>query len=151
MKPSEKIESMGMTLPPVAAPVGAYVPAVRYGNIVVTSGQLPVVDGKLTCTGKVGADVTIERAAEAASAAVMNALAAAAQAAGGIDAIGQIIRVGAFVNSAPGFTDQAKVANGASDLLSEIFSQAGKHARAAVGVSELPLNASVEIELMVHL
>jgi enamine deaminase RidA (YjgF/YER057c/UK114 family) len=105
-------------------------------------------DGRLTCTGRVGADVTLEDAAMAAELAALNAVAAAASAAGGIDHIERIVRVCVFVNSAAGFTDQPKVANGASDLLGKIFGDAGKHVRSAVGVAELPLNAAVELELV---
>ncbi len=150
MKPSEQLAALAIQLPTVAAPVGSYVPAARTGNLVLTSGQLPVRDGKLICAGKVGSDVTLEQAAEAARVAVLNAIAAAAGAAGGLDNIARVLRLGVFVNSAPGFTDQAKVANGASDLLVKIFGDPGKHARAAVGMAELPLGAAVELELMVE-
>lgn len=148
MTPATALESLGITLPPAAAPVGSYVPAIRVGSLVLTSGQIPVQGGKLTCSGKVGQDVPLEQAADAAQTCVINALAAAASIAGGIDSIRRIVRVAVFVNSAPGFTDQARVANGASDLLVRIFGDAGRHVRAAVGVSELPLNAAVELELV---
>ena len=150
MTPSERLAALEMELPKVAAPVGSYVPATRTGHYVYTSGQLPFRDGELVCVGKVGADVTVEEAQTAAAIAALNGVAAAAQAAGGLDRITRIIRVGVFVQSAPGFTEQPKVANGASDLLVGIFGDAGKHARAAVGVSELPLNAAVEVELIVQ-
>lgn len=149
MRHSDKLASLGITLPSVAAPVGSYLPAVRSGALVFTSGQLPMKDGALTCTGKVGVDVTLEQAADGAAIAVTNALAAVASVTGGIDAIKRIVRLAVYVNSAAGFTDQPKVANGASDLLVQIFGEAGKHARAAVGVCELPLNAAVELELTV--
>lgn len=151
MKASEKLAQLGITLPTVAAPVANYVPAVRTGNTIYTSGQLPFENGKLTCTGKVPADADVARAAAGARTAMLNAVAAAAQAAGGIDRISRVIKVGVFVNSAAGFTEQPKVANGASDLLVEIFGDAGRHARAAVGVAELPLNAAVEVDLVVEI
>lgn len=148
MTPSERLASLNLTLPAVVAPVGSYVPALQSGQKILTSGQLPMRDGRLTCTGKVGADVTLEDAAMAAELAALNAVAAAASAAGGIDRIERIVRVCVFVNSAAGFTDQPKVANGASDLLGKIFGDAGRHVRSAVGVAELPLNAAVELELV---
>jgi len=147
---SETMTSLGITLPEVATPVGSYLPAIQAGSLVVTSGQLPMREGRLVCAGKVGADVTLEQAAAGASIAAVNALAAVASVIDGVDRIKRIVRVGVFVNSAAGFTDQAKVANGASDLLVKIFDEAGRHARAAVGVSELPLDAAVELELMVQ-
>ncbi len=150
MKPSEQLASLSITLPAVTKPVGSYVPAIRTGNLILTSGQIPICDGKVTCSGKVGADVTLEEAAEAAKLTAMNGLAAAADVAGGVDNISRIVRVAVFVNSAPGFTDQPKVANGASDFYASIFGEAGKHVRAAVGVAELPLNVAVELELTVE-
>ena len=150
MTPSERLAALEMELPKVAAPVGSYVPATRTGHYVYTSGQLPFRDGELVCVGKVGSDVTVEEAQAAAAIAALNGVAAAAQAAGGLDRITRVIRVGVFVQSAPGFTEQPKVANGASDLLVGVFGDAGKHARAAVGVSELPLNTAVEVELIVE-
>lgn len=150
MTPSERLVELNLTLPDVAAPVGSYVPAIRYGRLVITSGQLPFRDGKVVYVGKVPGDVSVEDAADGAAIAALNALAAAAQAAGGVDNIVRIIRVGVFVNSSPGFTQQPKVANGASDRLARIFGDAGRHARAAVGVAELPLGAAVELELLVE-
>ncbi len=150
MKPSERLAELNLTLPAVAAPVGSYIPAQRTGLHVYTSGQLPFRGGELLHKGKVTADVSIEEAAEGAGIAVLNAVAAAATVAGGIDAIARVVRVGVFVASSPGFTDQPKVANGASDLLAKIFGDEGRHARAAVGVAELPLGSSVEVELMVE-
>ena len=150
MTPAQKLESIGLSLPDVAAPVGSYVPAVRSGQLIFTSGQLPFIGGELSCAGKVPDDTSVEKAAEGARIAVLNALAAAAKAAGGVDAIRRVVRVGVFVNSSKGFTAQPKVANGASDLLAEVFGEAGRHARAAVGVAELPLNAAVEVELLVE-
>ena len=148
MSPQERLNQLGLALPPAPAPVGAYVPYVRVGNLVFTSGQLPMRDGKLMATGKVGEDLSIDQATEAARVAVLNAVAQVAGAAGGIDKIRRIVRLGVFVNSAAGFTDQPKVANGASNLMADIFAEAGKHARSAVGSNELPLNAAVEIEMI---
>lgn len=150
MSASERLAKLGWTLPRVAAPVGSYVPAIKVGSLVMTSGQLPFREGGLTCKGKVPADVSLEEAAEGAKIAALNAVAAAAQAAGGLDRIARVVRVGVFVASSPGFTDQPKVANGASDFLVDIFGEPGKHARAAVGAAELPLGAAVEVELMVE-
>ena len=150
MTHSERLASLNLTLPQVVTPVGSYVPALQSGQGVLTSGQLPMRDGRLTCTGKVGADVTLEDAAAAAELAALNAVAAAAWAAGGIDHIERIVRVCVFVNSAAGFTDQSKVANGASDLLLEVFGEAGRHTRCAIGAAELPLNAPVELDLIVE-
>ncbi len=150
MTPSERLAALEMELPSVAAPVGSYVPATRTGHLVLTSGQLPMGGGQLVCKGKVGKDVTVEEAMAATGIAALNGLAAAAGAAGGLDRITRVIRLCVYVNSAPGFTDQPKVANGASDLLVGIFGDAGRHARAAVGVAELPLDAAVELELMVE-
>ncbi len=151
MTAADNLQALGITLPSVAAPVGSYIPATRSGSLILTSGQLPTRDGQLTCAGKVGRDVTLEDAADAASLAVVNAIAAAASVAGGIDNIKRIVRLAVFVNSAPGFTDQPKVANGASDLLVRIFGDPGRHVRAAVGVNELPLNAPVELELIAEM
>ena len=151
MTPSERLAELKIELPAVAAPVGSYVPALCSGRLIMTSGQLPFRGGKLLYTGKVPDDVSVEEAADGAAIAALNALAAAAQAAGGIDHIGRIVRVSVYINSGTGFTDQPKVANGASDLFVRIFGDAGRHVRAAVGVAELPLNAAVELELMAEL
>lgn len=150
MKPSERLADQNLTLPAVAKPVGSYVPAIQSGNQILTSGQLPFQDGKVTCTGKVPGDVSVEDARAAAALAVLNAVAAAAKAAGGIDNIGRVIRLGVYVNSSPGFTQQPAVANGASDLLVDIFGEPGRHVRAALGVAELPLDAVVELDLVVE-
>ena len=150
MSASEKLVALGLALPEVATPVAAYVPAVRTGNYVYTSGQLPFVDGKLQGTGKVGDSVTVEQAAGFARTAALNALAAAAQAAGGLDAIKQVVKVVCFVSSATDFTGQAQVANGASELLIDVFGDAGKHARSAVGMAVLPLDTPVEVEIVVE-
>jgi enamine deaminase RidA (YjgF/YER057c/UK114 family) len=146
--PAERLAGLGLTLPPVVAPVAAYVPAVRTGVFVYTSGQLPIVDGKLPAVGKVGGEVSAADAVGLARTCALNALAAAAAAAGGLDAIRRIVKVTGFVASAPGFGGQPQVINGASDLLIEVFGEEGKHARSAVGVAELPLNAPVEVELI---
>ena len=145
---SERLAALGLALPPVAAPVAAYVPAVRTGNYVYTSGQLPFVDGKLQGTGKVGDEVAPQDAASFARTAALNALAAAASVAGGLDAIARVVKVTCFVASAPGFTGQAQVANGASELLIEVLGEAGRHARSAVGMAVLPLDTPVEVELI---
>jgi len=142
-----KLETMGYSLPEVARAVGSYVPAVRAGALVFVSGQLPMREGKVQVTGKLGRGVSLEAAQEAARICVLNALAAAGQAAGGVERILRIVRLGVFVNSTESFTEQAKVANGASDLLQAVFGDAGRHARVAVGVAALPLDAAVEIEL----
>jgi len=147
----EKLAALGLTLPTAAAPVAAYVPAVKTGNLVFTAGQLPVVDGKLMLTGKVGSDVTPEDAKKMAAICALNALAAISLVAD-IDQIEKIVRVGGFVNGVPGFVAIPAVVNGASELLIKLFGDVnGKHARTAVGVAELPLNAPVEIEMVVQL
>lgn len=151
MTPEDKLKELGCPLPPAPTPVGSYVPFIRVGSLVMTSGQLPLRDGKLACTGKVGGNLSIEQGVEAARVAVVNALSQLAAAAGGLSNVRQVVRLGVFVNSADGFTDQPKVANGASDLLASVFGDAGRHVRTAVGASELPLNAPVEIELTAEL
>ena len=151
MSVKEKLASLGLTLPTAAAPVAAYVPAVKTGNLVFTAGQLPVVEGKLVLTGKVGSDVTPEDAKKMAEICALNALAAISLVAD-IDQIEKIVRVGGFVNGVPGFVAIPAVVNGASELLIKLFGDVnGKHARTAVGVAELPLNAPVEIEMVVQL
>ena len=146
-----KLAELGLTLPAAAAPVAAYVPAVRTGNLVFTAGQLPLVDGKIPFVGKVGSDVTPEQAKDMAQVCALNALAAISLVAD-IDQIEKIVRVGGFVNGAPGFVAIPAVINGASELLIKLFGEVnGKHARTAVGVAELPLNAPVEIEMVVQL
>ena len=146
--PAERLAELGLTLPPVAAPGGAYVPAVRSGAFVYTSGQLPTVDGKLPAVGKVGGEVSVSDAVGLARTCALNALAAAASQAGGLDGIRRIVKVTGFVASAPGFGGQPQVVNGASELLIEVFGEDGRHARSAVGVAELPLNSPVEVELI---
>ena len=148
--PEQRLAALGLTLPPVAAPLAAYVPAVRAGCFVYTAGQLPVVDGKLLAAGKVGAEVGAVEAAALARTCALNALAAAASAAGGLAGIRRIVKLTGFVASAPDFTGQPQVVNGASELLLEVFGEAGRHARSAVGTAVLPLDAPVEIELIVE-
>jgi enamine deaminase RidA (YjgF/YER057c/UK114 family) len=151
MSVKEKLAEIGLTLPVAAAPVAAYVPAVKTGNLVFTAGQLPIVDGKVLITGKVGAEVTPEQAKDMAQICALNALAAISLVAD-IDQIERIIRVGGFVNGVPGFVAIPQVVNGASELLIKLFGEInGKHARTAIGVAELPLNAPVEIEMVVQL
>lgn len=150
MTHSQRLKALNLSLPTVAAPVANYVPAVRSGSLVWTSGQLPFADGRLLCTGKVPTDTDVTQAAQGARQAALNALSAAASCVGGIDRIARVVKVCVFVNSAPGFFEQPKVANGASDLLVDIMGEAGRHARAAVGVAELPLNASVEVDIVVE-
>ncbi|WP_420801715.1 RidA family protein [Pseudofrankia asymbiotica] len=146
--PTGRLLALGLELPPVPAPQASYVPAVRDGDWVWTAGQLPLVAGKLTETGLVGAEVSPERAAGLARICALNALAAAAEAAGGLDRIRRIVKVVGFVASAPGFTGQPAVINGASDLIGQVFGTAGRHARSAVGVAALPLGSPVELELV---
>lgn len=146
---STRLAELGIELPSVVPPLAAYIPAVQTGSLVYTSGQLPMVAGELTATGKVGADVSAEDAAEAARVCALNAL-AAIDALVGVDAIVRVVKVVGFVASAPGFTGQPGVVNGSSNVIGEIFGDAGKHARSAVGVAELPLNAPVEVELIVE-
>ncbi len=147
---AERLAALGLVLPPVATPVAAYVPAVRTGNYVYTSGQLPLVDGKLQVTGKVGESVSPADAVGLARVCALNALAAAADAAGGLDAIARVVKVTGFVASAPAFTGQAQVINGASEFLIEVLGEAGRHARSAVGMAVLPLDSPVEVEMIVE-
>ena len=144
-----RLGELGVALPPVAAPVAAYVPAVRTGDLVYTSGQLPFVDGALPVSGKVGASVDADTAKAAARTCALNAL-AAIDALVGLDSIVRVVKVVGFVASADGFTGQPGVVNGASEFLGEVFGDAGVHARSAVGVAELPLGAPVEVELVVE-
>lgn len=146
---SERLAAQGIQLPEVVSPLAAYVPAVRTGNLVYTAGQLPMTSGRLVAAGKVGAEVDPELAHTLARVCALNAL-AAVHSLVGIDAITRIVKVVGFVASAPGFHGQPGVVNGASALFGEVFGEAGAHARSAVGVSELPLNAPVEVELIVE-
>ena len=147
--PHARLAELGLELPPVSAPLAAYVPAVRSGNHVYVSGQLPLVDGKLLATGKVGADVDPEQATDLARRCALNAL-AAIDALVGLGQVVRVVKLVGFVASAEGFTGQPGVVNGASDLFGEVFGAAGRHARSAVGVAELPLGAPVEVEVIVE-
>lgn len=149
MTASARLEQLGVALPDLVAPLASYVPAVRTGNLVYTSGQLPIVAGTLAGTGKVGADVNPDDAKAMARLCALNAL-AAVNSLVGIDAVTRVVKVVGFVASAPGFNGQPGVVNGASELLGEVFGDQGAHARSAVGVSELPLDAPVEVELIVE-
>lgn len=151
MSLSARLAELGITLPPVPRPVAAYVPAVRAGNLVFSSGQLPFVDGALAVTGRVGSAVTEAEATDAARTAALNALAAVAAVAGGIDAVERVVKMTVFVASTDDFHAQPAVANGASQLIGELFGDDGAHARSAVGVAALPLDAPIEVELVVAL
>lgn len=146
-----RLEELGLALPAVAAPVAAYVPAVASGNQVHTSGQLPFVDGALPRSGKVGAAVTQEQAAELAATCCLNALAAVENLVGDLDRVVRIVKLTGYVASDPAFTAQPAVINGASELLGAVFGDAGAHARSAVGVAVLPLDSPVELDLLVEL
>lgn len=146
---SARLTELGVELPAVPAPAGAYVPALRTGNLVFTAGQVPLVSGALAAAGKVGAEITAEDAKAHARTCALNALAAVHDLVG-IDAVVRIVKVVGFVASAEGFTGQPGVINGASEFLGEVFGEAGRHARSAVGVAELPLGAPVEVELVVE-
>ena len=145
----ERLGAMGLGLPPVAAPVAAYIPALELNGLVHTSGQLPFIEGNLPATGKVGAEVSADDATEFASIAVLNALAAVKSVIGNLDRVTRVVKLTVFVASAPDFTGQPAVANGASELLGDVFGDAGQHVRSAVGVAVLPLDAPVELELVV--
>lgn len=146
-----RLAQLGLTLPDVVPPLAAYQPAVRSGAYVFTSGQLPMVEGKLQVTGKVGAEVTPEQAKELAAVCALNALAAVRSVTGDLDRVARVVKVTGFVASAPDFTGQPGVVNGASELLGEIFGDKGVHARSAVGVAVLPLDSPVEVEIQVEL
>jgi enamine deaminase RidA (YjgF/YER057c/UK114 family) len=148
--PKQRLAELGLTLPQVVPPVAAYVPAVQTGNYVYVSGQLPMVDGALPATGKVGAEVSPEQAKELAARSALNAL-AAVDALVGLDRVIRVVKVVGFVASAPDFSGQPAVINGASDLFGAVFGDAGKHARSAVGVAVLPLDAPVEVEMIVEI
>jgi enamine deaminase RidA (YjgF/YER057c/UK114 family) len=149
MSASARLKELGIELPEVAKPLASYLPAVRSGNLVYTSGQLPMQAGKLAATGKLGDDVTPEQGKALARICTLNAL-AAVDSLVGVDAVTQVVKVVGFVASAPGFTGQPDVVNGASHLLGEVFGDHGSHARSAVGVAELPLDSPVEVELVVE-
>ncbi|MEM9013307.1 MAG: RidA family protein [Pseudomonadota bacterium] len=145
--PTDALARLGITLPAPAAPVASYVGYVVVGKLVYVSGQVPLVDGKIAVSGLLGRDVSVEQGMEAARICAINLLAQAQAAAGGsLEGIGRVVRLGGFVASTPDFTDHPKVVNGASDLMKEVFGEAGAHARAAVGVAALPLNSAVEVE-----
>jgi enamine deaminase RidA (YjgF/YER057c/UK114 family) len=146
----DRLAELGLTVPDVAAPLAAYVPAVRNGDLVWTSGQLPFFDGTLVATGKVGAEVEPDAAADLARVCALNAIAAVKAEIGDLDLISRVVKVVGFVASVPTFTGQPGVINGASNLLGEVFGDAGKHARSAVGVAVLPMDAPVEVELVVQ-
>ncbi len=146
----DKIKELGLHLPAAPVPLAAYIPAVRTGNLVFTSGQLPMIDGVLKYKGKVGKDVTEEDAKLAAQAAVLNCLAVVKSIVGDLELVEKIVKMTAFINSDSAFVNQPEVANGASELLVKLFGESGKHARAAVGVNVLPRDASVEIEMIVE-
>ena len=148
--PEEKLAELGLKLPEVAAPVAAYIPVLRSGNLVYTSGQLPMRAGELMTTGKVGGSVSPEDATACAQQCALNAIAAVKAEIGDLDAVKRVVKVVCFVASEPTFTGQPQVANGASDLLGKAFGDAGVHARSAVGVSVLPLDAPVEVEIIVE-
>ena len=145
----EKIKELGYTLPESAKPLAAYIPAIKTGELVFTSGQVPVVGGELKYAGKIGADLSVEDGQKAAVVCALNGLSAIKGVVGDLNKIEQIIKLTVFVNSANGFTDQPKVANGASEFLGNVFGDAGIHTRSAVGVSELPINSAVEIEMII--
>ena len=146
----EKIKKMGIEIPEAAKPLAAYIPALKVGNLIMTSGQVPVVNGVIKFLGKVGKDLSEEEGKEAAKLCAINCLSAVKSVIGNLDKIKRVVKLTVFVNSAENFTAQPKVANGASEFIVEIFGDSGKHARSAVGVSELPLNSAVEIEMTVE-
>jgi enamine deaminase RidA (YjgF/YER057c/UK114 family) len=148
--PENNLRAAGLDLPPAPKPIGAYIRAVRTGNLLFVSGQLPLKDGKLMATGHVGREVTLEQAQACARQAALNALAVVAAETGGLAKVTRVVRLTGHVASAPGFTDQAKVLNAASELLTQIFGDAGLHSRAALGAAELPLGSPVELEMIVE-
>jgi enamine deaminase RidA (YjgF/YER057c/UK114 family) len=147
----EKIKQLGVTIPEPVKPLAAYIPALQFGNLVMTSGQVPMSAGSIKYQGKVGKDLTEEQGREAAKLCALNCLSAIKSVIGSLDKINRVLKLTVFVSSAEGFTAQPKVANGASEFIVEIFGEAGKHVRSAVGVGELPLNSAVEIEMIVEL
>lgn len=146
----EKIKQMEITIPEPVKPLAAYIPAMQVGNLVMTSGQVPIASGAVKYQGKVGKDLSEEEGKEAAKLCAINCLSAVKSVIGSLDKINRVLKLTVFIASAEGFTAQPKVANGASELIGEIFGEAGKHVRSAVGVSELPLNSAVEIEMIVE-
>ncbi len=150
-KVEERLRELGIHLPDVPTPLGSYKPASVSGNLIFVSGQLPLVSGKLLCEGKVGSELSVEDGVNAARACSVNSLAVMSKELGGLDRVKSIVKITGYVASSPGFHNQANVVNGASDLFYQVFGDDGRHARAAVGVSELPLNAPVEIELIAEI
>ena len=150
MSVASRLSELGIELPEVAVPAGAYVPAVISGNLVFTAGQIPLVDGKLMATGKVGQEIDVDFAREIARRCALNAVAAVKSVIGDLDRVKKVVKVVGFVSSEPSFTAQPQVINGASELLEQIFGEVGIHARSAVGVAVLPLDAPVEVELIVE-
>ncbi|MCU7497406.1 MAG: RidA family protein [Ignavibacteria bacterium] len=147
----EKVTELGFTIPEAPKPLAAYIPAIKDGSLVYTAGQLPSASGQLKYKGKLGKELTEEEGRKAAELCALNCLSVVKAVAGSLDNVERILKVTAFVNSAPGFTDQPKVANGASEFFVKVFGEAGKHVRSAVGVSELPLDAAVEVEIIAKL
>ena len=147
----EKLKQMGIEIPEPVKPLAAYIPAMQVGNLVMTSGQVPISDGSVKFQGKVGKDLTEEEGREAAKLCAINCLSAIKSVIGSLEKIKRVVKLTVFISSAEGFTAQPKVANGASEFIGEIFGEAGKHVRSAVGVSELPLNSAVEIEMIVEI
>ena len=146
----EKLKQMGVTIPEVVKPLAAYIPATQIGNLVMTSGQVPISNGTVMYSGKIGKDLTEEEGMKAAKLCALNCLSAIRSVIGNLDKIKRVVKLTVFVSSADGFTAQPKVANGASEFIGEVFGDAGKHVRSAIGVSELPLNSAVEIEMVVE-
>ncbi len=146
----EKLKEKGMEIPEAPKPLAAYIPVTKVGNLIFTAGQIPLKNGKLIYEGKVGKDLSVETAQKAAELCLLNGLSVIKSVTGSLESIKKIVKVTVFVNSADGFTEQAKVANGASELLVELFGEKGMHVRSAVGVNELPINSAVEIELIVE-
>lgn len=149
IRPSERLAERGIELPPPPPPVGAYVPAVRHGDLIITTGQLPFVDGSLVATGIVGVDIDVDTATRASRVATLNAIAAAAAVAGSVDRITRVLQLTGHIACRESFTDHPVVLNGASQVLIEVFGEAGRHVRTNVGSSALPLGSPVEIELVV--
>jgi enamine deaminase RidA (YjgF/YER057c/UK114 family) len=147
----EKLKQMNITIPVAPKPLASYIPATKIGNLVFTSGQVPIQSGNLVYKGKVGAELSLETGKEAAKLCAVNCLSAVKSVIGNLNYIKRIVKVTAFINSADGFTDQPKVANGASDFLVELFGENGQHVRSAVGVNELPIDAAVEVEMIVEI
>lgn len=150
MSVEARLAELGIELPVVATPAGAYVPAVISGNLVFTAGQIPLIDGQLMATGKVGSEIDVEFAREIARRCALNAIAAVKSVLGDLDRVKKVVKVVGFVASTPNFTQQPQVVNGASELLEQVFRESGIHARSAVGVAVLPLDAPVEVELIVE-